>query len=187
MFHSFGHTLGRTMISAREPRVFMSGPRTYPDRTLVGGSSYNWISLSGMIIVPDESNAVPLELANGWQNYGSIYGSATYASRQQVRKRKPPGTHTLMDMRTELTAVPHASLSEKPRETGFRSPNSKWSNLQRSRFQNAGPRNDRATRTTVRACLPSSLALYWKLESKLVNTTTKQVRRSDQLRYPPNS
>eukprot|EP00913_Durusdinium_trenchii_P032326 g30267.t1 len=34
-------------------------------RWYAGGSSYNWISLSGMIIVPDESNAVPLELANG--------------------------------------------------------------------------------------------------------------------------
>lgn len=35
-----------------------------------------------MIIVPDESNAVPLELQNSWVHYGSSYGTATYASRQ---------------------------------------------------------------------------------------------------------
>ena len=47
-----------------------------------GGNSHNWISLAGMIIVPDESNAVPLELQNNWVHYESSYGTATYASRQ---------------------------------------------------------------------------------------------------------
>lgn len=45
---------------------------------VAGGNSYNWISLAGMIIVPDESNAVPLELQNNWAHYGSSYGTATY-------------------------------------------------------------------------------------------------------------
>ena len=30
--------------------------------------------------------------------------------------------HTLIEMRTDVNAVTHASLSEKPKETGFRSP-----------------------------------------------------------------
>jgi len=46
---------------------------------MLGGTSGDWISLSGMIIAPDESNAVPLGLLNGWSHYGSAYGEATYA------------------------------------------------------------------------------------------------------------
>ena len=49
-----------------------------------GGTSGDWISLAGMVIVPDESNAVPLDLQNGWGHYGSQYGQATYAFSPQA-------------------------------------------------------------------------------------------------------
>lgn len=49
-----------------------------------GGTSGDWISLAGMVIVPDESNAVPLDLQNGWGHYGSQYGQATYAFSLQA-------------------------------------------------------------------------------------------------------
>ena len=51
---------------------------------MLGGTSGDWISLAGMIIVPDESNAVPLDLLNGWSHYGSAYGQATYVLSQQA-------------------------------------------------------------------------------------------------------
>ena len=51
---------------------------------MLGGTSGDWISLSGMIIAPDESNAVPLDLQNGWGHYGSQYGQATYAFSLQA-------------------------------------------------------------------------------------------------------
>ena len=49
--------------------------------------------------------------------------------------------------------------------------------LQKEKGPKAQDRKRRAGRDdVVRSCLPSSLALYWKLESKLVQKFKQQVR-----------
>ena len=57
--------------------------------------------------------------------------------------------------------------------------------LQKEKGPKAQDRKRRAGRDdVVRSCLPSSLALYWKLESKLVQKFKQQVRVADQAAYP---
>ena len=57
--------------------------------------------------------------------------------------------------------------------------------LQKEKGPKAQDRKRRAGRDdVVRSCLPSSLALYWKLESKLVQKFKQQVRAADQAAYP---
>ena len=57
--------------------------------------------------------------------------------------------------------------------------------LQKEKGPKAQDRKRRVGRDdVVRSCLPSSLALYWKLESKLVQKFKKQVRAADQAAYP---
>ena len=57
--------------------------------------------------------------------------------------------------------------------------------LQKEKGPKAQDRKRRAGRDdVVRSCLPSSLALYWKLESKLVQRFKQQVRAADQAAYP---
>ena len=57
--------------------------------------------------------------------------------------------------------------------------------LQKEKGPKAQDRKRRAGRDdVVRSCLPSSVALYWKLESKLVQKFKQQVRAADQAAYP---
>ena len=89
-------------------------------------------------------------------------------------------------MHTELTAVPHAGLGYHFLRVQVRTIGS-WG-LQ----EEVGPKaQDRKRRTgrddVVRSCLPSSLALYWKLESKLVQKVNQQVRAAEQAAYPEDT
>merc|ERR550517_2275093 len=44
---------------------------------VAGGQDHGWVSLTG-IVFPVGGNSETLQLTNGWQNYGGIWGTPTY-------------------------------------------------------------------------------------------------------------